>query len=79
MGKAVAKMPKKYIDTRGWKYQVMPSFVDNAYKARYQKPRKHGNTGWKGVAALPWRSTYEEAQADLDRLAQEKGWQEWQG
>ena len=72
-------MPKKYIDDRGWKYQVMPSFVDNAYKARYQKPEKHGHVGWKGLASVPWRSTPEEAQADLDWLAEAKGWREWRG
>lgn len=72
-------MPKKYIDDRGWRYQVMPSFVENAYKARYQKPEKHGSVGWKGLATVPWRSTREEAQADLDRLAEAKGWREWRG
>lgn len=70
-------MPKKYIDSRGWKYQVMNSFVDNAYKARYQNPEKSGNVGWKGLASVPWRNTAEEAQADLDQLAEKKGWKEW--
>ena len=50
-----------------------------AFKARYQKPEKQGDVGWKGLAAVPWRPSREEAQADLDRLAKEKGWQVWNG
>ena len=70
-------MPKKYIDNRGWKYQVMSGLGEGAFKARYQRPEKHGDVGWKGLATVPWRTTFEEAQADLDRLASEKGWKEW--
>lgn len=70
---------KKYIDARGWKYQVMPGITADAYKARYQRPEKHGSVGWKGLAALPWRRTPEEAQTDLDRMAEQKGWKEWVG
>lgn len=72
-------MAKKYIDTRGWKYQVMPGLGESCYKARYQKPEKQGDMGWKGLAAVPWRPSREEAQADLDRLAEKKGWQVWNG
>ena len=72
--------PKKYIDARGWKYQVMSGIgSDPAYKARYQKPDKHGCDGWKCLVKLPWRTTAGEAQADLDRLAEKKGWTEWNG
>ena len=46
----------------------------SAFKARYQKPEKQGDVGWKGLAAVPWRPSREEAQADLDRLAKKKGW-----
>lgn len=73
-------MPKKYIDDRGWKYQVMSGIgSDPAFKARYQRPEKQGDVGWKGLAAVPWRTTRKEAQADLDRLAAKKGWKEWHG
>ena len=48
-------MPKKYIDSCGWKYQVMPGLGESTFKARYQRPEKHGDVGWKGVAAVPWR------------------------
>lgn len=68
---------KKYIDARGWKYKVMSGLGDNSFKARYQKPEKTGNTGWRGLAAVPWRKSFQEAQMDLDRLAAGKGWKEW--
>lgn len=72
-------MPKKYIDDRGWKYQVMSGIGESTFKARYQRPEKQGDVGWKGLAVVPWRSSCEEAQADLDRLAKKKGWKEWFG
>ncbi len=70
---------KKYIDNRGWKYQVMPGLGENCFKARYQRPEKHGDSGWKGLTAVPWRGSREEAQTDLDQLAEKKGWTEWNG
>lgn len=70
---------KKYIDSRGWKYQVMSGLGQDTFKARYQRPEKHGDVGWKGLAGVPWRKTFEEAQADLDQLAEKKGWQVWNG
>ena len=69
---------KKYIDGRGWKYKVMSGLGEDNYKARYQKPEKTGSYGWKCVTSVPWRHTFDEAQADLNRLAEKKGWQEWQ-
>ncbi len=70
---------RKYIDNRGWKYQVMSGLGENCFKARYQRPEKQGSIGWKGLASVPWRQTHEEAQADLDQLAMRKGWKEWNG
>ena len=32
---------------------------------------------FKGWAAVLWRASHEEAQADLDRLAKQKGWEVW--
>ena len=72
-------MAKKYIDSRGWKYQVMSGLGENSFKARYQRPEKQGDAGWKGVAAVPWRGSREEAQTDLDQMAEKKGWAEWNG
>ena len=70
---------KVYIDNRGWKYKVMSGIGQDSFKARYQKPDKQGSDGWKGLAALPWRKTFDEAQADLNIYAKEKGWSEWIG
>jgi len=72
-------MPKKYIDERGWKYQVMSGLGQNTFKARYQKSDKSGTDGWHCMKTLPWRNTPEEAQVDLDRAAQDRGWKEWLG
>lgn len=72
-------MPKKYIDNRGWKYKVMSGIGDDTFKARYQRLEKQGDVVWKGLASVPWRRTREEAQADLDQLAEKKGWKEWCG
>ena len=68
---------KSYIDDRGWKYKVKSGIGDGAFKARYQKPDKEGDNGWKGVSALPWRKTFDQAQADLNELAKKKCWREW--
>ena len=73
------KTGTKYIDARGWKYKVVRGIGEN-YKARYQKPEKDDPvSGWKGVATVPWRATFAEAQADLDHLAKERGWEVWHG
>ena len=70
----------KYIDARGWKYKVMSGIGFDCFKARYQKlDRDDPVSGWKCVAAVPWRGTFAEAQADLDRLAKERGWEVWNG
>ena len=64
-----------YIDSRGWKYRVMPGLGGEQYKARYQKPGKSGDTGWHGVASLPWRSDRDAAEVDLYEYALEHGMQ----
>ena len=68
---------KAYIDERGWKYKVMSGIGGNSFKARYQKTEKQGMDGWKGLASVPWRETFDEAQADLNAYAKTKGWAEW--
>ena len=67
----------RYRDGRGWKYKVM-SGLGGVWKARYQRPDHQGSVGWKGLAAVPWRNSFDEAQADLNRLAEEKGWSVWE-
>ncbi|MHB1152073.1 MAG: hypothetical protein ACYCWE_09750 [Eubacteriales bacterium] len=67
-----------YIDSRGWKYRVMPGISDPpSYKARYQNDKHTGGTGWHGVPIMKWRETFKEAQADLDEVAKKKGWAVW--
>jgi len=67
---------KVYKDRRGWKYQVMPGISGTTFKGRYQKPDASGpNIGWKCMRQLPWRDSADEAQADLDRLAEKNGWE----
>lgn len=36
---------KSYIDDRGWKYKVKSGIGKDAFKARYQKPEKTGDSG----------------------------------
>lgn len=69
---------RKYQDGRGWKYKVMSGLGESNYKARYQKPEKYGDVGWKGLPSVPWRKSFDEAQEDLNRLAAERGWKEWE-
>lgn len=56
---------KVYEDSRGWRYRVMQG-LGTEYKARYNKP---GKSGWKCVAALPWRKSEVEAEKDLAAYA----------
>lgn len=72
-------MAKMYCDNRGWKYKVMSGLADNTFKARYQKAEKSGSNGWKGCPMFSWRSTFDDAQADLDEYAKKKHWREWYG
>ena len=64
----------EYKDKRGWRYKVMLGIGPNAFKARYLRPDKAATDSWKCCASLPWRSTFDEAQVDLDVYAAEKGW-----
>lgn len=62
-----------YIDERGWVFKVMSGLGSNCYKARYNKKGADEKFGWKCAAALPWRDSFEAAQADLDEYAARKG------
>lgn len=64
---------KKYTDQRGWKYKVMSGLGESNYKARYQKP---GKSGWKCMKNLDWKKSFDEAQSDLNVMAEKKGWKE---
>lgn len=49
----------------------MSGIGTDCFKARYLKP---GHGSWKGLTSVPWRPTFDEAQADLNMLAEKKGW-----
>lgn len=68
---------KAYIDKRGRKYRVMGG--DGAFKAKYQIQEKNGDNGWRCLDTLPWRGSFDKAQADLNEYAKLKGWGEWDG
>lgn len=61
----------RFMDSRGWIYFVRSGIGGDTFKTFYRKPNKPGDHGCHN---LPWRGTFDGAQADLNRLAQEKGW-----
>lgn len=64
---------KTYIDSRGWKYRVMPRLGKSNLKAIYQKP---GTSSWKWVEDFEWCESFDDAQSDLNEYAKSKGWEE---
>jgi hypothetical protein len=76
-GETPCRFVKTYIDERGWRYRVMGGLGESNFKARHQKPGKKDEwSGWKCMARLAWRKTFDEAQRDLNLLAKAKGWRE---
>lgn len=63
---------KVYEDYRGWRYNVMKGIGENEFKAKYKKPGYHS---WIGVRALPWKETFDRAQADLNDYAGQRNMQ----
>jgi hypothetical protein len=63
---------KSYIDSRGWKYKVIGGIV-SVFKARYLKP---DTFKWVCMRNLNWKNSFDEAQADLNRLAKKNNWNE---
>ena len=55
-----------YIDGRGWTYEVWEGLGDKM-KARSERPDR---TRKRFVPTLPWRETWEEAEADLKLYAE---------
>jgi hypothetical protein len=64
---------KRYRDARGWTYFVRAGIGGDTFKAVYHQPDKISPHGWRSV---PWRDSFDKAQADLNREAQKRGWQE---
>ena len=65
----VSRMKKTYIDERGWMYAVRPGLGNDIFKAFYRKPGR----SWHAVRARNWFASEQEAEADLERWAAEKG------
>lgn len=66
-----------YSDAKGNMYHIAPSSAgeggSTAYRARKYFRYK---TGARSLPGCPWRMTAEEAQRDLDKLADKRGWRE---
>ena len=56
-----------YENQRGWQFAVRPGYDAAApwYKGFYRKPRK----SWHPIYGLNWRSTWQEAEKDLEQYA----------
>lgn len=67
---SLCRFVKEYIDNRGWKYRVMGG-LEVGFKGRYQKL---GKTGWKCMRNLEWRESFDQAQSELNAMAESKGW-----
>lgn len=63
-----------YQDADGTIYCVK---TDNLqfFRAFSYEPTTAEKAEWEPVEALPWRTSYDEAQRDLDELAQRENWQ----
>lgn len=69
-----------YIDERGYKYKVLTNGMKNRqYKGKYQDNEHTGVIPWHAMKELEWRTTFDEAQGDLDAYAIGQGWQEYVG
>lgn len=64
---------KIYVDKRGWLYKVRAGLGGHTFSGFYLKP---GKTSWKSMKQLPWRDSFDSAQADLNKYAHNKGWGE---
>ncbi|BBB91025.1 MAG TPA: hypothetical protein PKA28_10660 [Methylomusa anaerophila] len=61
---------KAYEDERDWQYFVRPGIGGNTFKTFYRKPEK--SISGHGYRSTEWRGSFDEAQADLNRLAKKK-------
>ena len=67
---------KIYQDKRGWRFSVKTTIGGGLYKRFYLKP---GALSWHAVRVLPWHSTKQEAQDDLDAYAEKHGMKVYEG
>lgn len=64
---------KVYRDSRGWEYFVRGGIGSLEFKTFYRKPGIRREHGWGPV---PWRKTFDAAQADLNEQANKRGFSE---
>ncbi len=64
---------REYTDKKGYRYFVRGGICDT-FKTFYAVPGKAKQRSC--LTFKDWRVTPEEAQADLDRIAAERGWME---
>lgn len=67
---------KSYIDNRGRIYKVLPGTQTSGFNIRYQKQKNDLSSGWFALSAASCRETFDMAQADLNKLAEQKRWLE---
>ena len=76
-GPTRCRFVKVYKDKRGWEYAVQSGIGGDTFKTFYRKPGKAGKGllyghGWRPV---PWRDSFDAAQADLNIEAEKRGWE----
>ncbi|WP_455048756.1 hypothetical protein [Mitsuokella sp.] len=64
-------MKKTYIDELGWQYTVQPVLLRCVFTVMRRRPGK--GKRWRMVHAKEWFVSAEQAEADLERWATEKG------
>lgn len=70
----MANLPRKiYLDEDGWLHTVTSDKARTSYLACVIDTASKGMGMWPHVD-LEWRTTFDEAQADLDKLAAANGW-----
>lgn len=67
---------KKYIGFGNRKFKVMQN-SRGWFKTYFLNPNNSSSDGWKPLAATKPQSTFDKAQADLNHLAKQHGWTEW--
>lgn len=72
-GETPCRFVKAYTDSRKATYFVRGSIGADCYKTFVLKPLKSSSHGFR---ALPWRDSFDEAQADLNRYAKKHAWSE---
>jgi hypothetical protein len=61
---------KMYRDNKNRLYFVRPGIGQDSFKTFCRKPGKHEH----GYRQLPWQSSFDQAQSDLNIYARQKGW-----